>query len=112
MQLGFTGFCPTVGMADLFQQAWELWQAGKPRESYDMFARIQAFSTITDADQYVMVARGIFKEDTKARATPGMGTGGGAGGGGARAAGGPMTAADKKVVVDALHAYLGPYLRG
>jgi dihydrodipicolinate synthase/N-acetylneuraminate lyase len=112
MQLGFTGFCPVVGMADIFQEAWELWKAGKPRESYDMFARIQAFSTITDADQYLMVARGIFKEDTKARATPGMGAGGGAGGGGGRAASGPMTDADKKVVVDALHAYLGPYLRG
>jgi len=113
MQLGFTGFCPTVGMADLFQEAWELWKAGKPRESYDMFARIQAFSTITDADQYVMVARGIFKENTKSRPMPGMGSGGGgAGGGGGRAAAGPMTDADKKVVVDALHAYLGPYLKG
>jgi 1-pyrroline-4-hydroxy-2-carboxylate deaminase len=114
MQLGFTGFCPVVGMADVFQEAWELWKAGKPRESYDMFARIQAFSTITDADQYVMVARGIFKENTKSRATPGMGAGGGAGagGGGGRAASGPMTDADKKVVVAAMHTYLGPYLRG
>ena len=75
MQLGFTGFWPTVGMADIFQRAWELWQAGKPRESYDMFGRIQAFSTITNADQYVMVARGIFKEDTKSRPYPGDGFG-------------------------------------
>jgi 4-hydroxy-tetrahydrodipicolinate synthase len=113
MQLGFTGFCPTVGMADIFQRAWELWQAGKPRESYDMFGRIQAFSTITGADQYVMVARGIFKEDTKSRPMPGMGSGGGGAGGGAgRGATGPMTDADKKVVVDALHTYLGPYIRG
>jgi dihydrodipicolinate synthase/N-acetylneuraminate lyase len=103
MRLGFTGFCPTVGMADLFQQAWELYEAGKVRESYDMFGRIQAFSTITDADRYVMVARGIFKEDTKSRPTPGMGSAG------------PQTAmteADKKNVRDALTTYLKPYLRG
>jgi len=73
MRLGFTGFCPTVGMADLFQQAWELYEAGKIHESYDMFGRIQAFSTITNADRYVMVARGIFKDSTKSRPMPGMG---------------------------------------
>src|ERR1017187_7020023 len=87
MRLGFTGFCPTVGMADLFQQAWELYEAGKIRESYDMFGRIQAFSTINGADAYVMVARGIFKETTKSRPMPGMGSGGTGGGGGARGGG-------------------------
>jgi hypothetical protein len=110
MRLGFTGFCPTVGMADLFQQAWELYEAGKLRESFDMFGRIQAFSTITDADRYVMVARGIFKEDTKSRPMPGMGSGGGAVGTGG--SGGPMTEEDKKNVVYALNTYLKPYLRG
>jgi len=110
MRLGFTGFCPVVGMADLFQQAWELYEAGKVRESYDMFGRIQAFSTITNADAYLMVARGIFKEDTKSRSTPGMGDG--SGGGGARGAATPLDAQGKKDIVDALHTYLGPYLRG
>jgi hypothetical protein len=110
MRLGFTGFCPTVGMADLFQQAWELYETGKIRESYDMFGRIQAFSTITGADAYVMVARGIFKETTKSRPSPSMGSGG-TGGGGARS-GGSLTDADKKNVRDALNAYLKPYLRG
>jgi len=104
MRLGFTGFCPTVGMADVFQQAWELYEAGKVRESFDMFSRIQGFSTVTNADRYVMVARGIFKEDTKSRPTPGMGAGG--------ASPAPMTEADKKDVRDALNAYLKPYLRG
>lgn len=108
MRLGFTGFCPTMGLADLFQQAWELYEAGKIRESYDMFSRIQGFSTITGADAYVMVARGIFKDSTKSRPTPGMGSGGG--GGGSR--GGSLTDADKKNVRDALNAYLKPYLRG
>jgi dihydrodipicolinate synthase/N-acetylneuraminate lyase len=103
MRLGFTGFCPVVGLADVFQQAWELYKAGKVRESYDMFGRIQAFSTITNADRYVMVARGIFKEDTKSRPMPGMGSG---------APQGPLTEADKQVVRDALNTYLKPYLRG
>jgi dihydrodipicolinate synthase/N-acetylneuraminate lyase len=103
MRLGFTGFCPVVGMADLFQQSWDLYEAGKLRESFDMFGRIQAFSTITNADRYVMVARGIFKEDTKSRPTPGMGSGG------SQAA---LTDADKRAVRDALNTYLKPYLRG
>jgi dihydrodipicolinate synthase/N-acetylneuraminate lyase len=104
MRLGFTGFCPVVGLADVFQQAWELYEAGKVRESYDMFGRIQAFSTVLNADRYVMVARGIFKEETKSRPTPGMGAGSGAQG--------PLSEADKKVVHDALNIYLKPYLRG
>jgi dihydrodipicolinate synthase/N-acetylneuraminate lyase len=103
MRLGFTGFCPVVGLADLFQQSWDLYEAGKLRESFDMFGRIQAFSTILNADRYVMVARGIFKEDTKSRATPGMGSGG------SQAL---LTEADKKAVRDALNTYLKPYLRG
>ena len=123
MRLGFTGFAPTVGMADIFQESWELYKAGKIRESYDMFGRIQAFSTIVGADSYVMVARGIFKEDTKSRPTPGLaavmgggagggrGAGRGAGGGGAAASNAPLTDADKKNVRDALNTYLKPYLR-
>jgi dihydrodipicolinate synthase/N-acetylneuraminate lyase len=103
MRLGFTGFCPVVGLADVFQEAWELYKAGKVRESYDMFGRIQAFSTIVNADRYVMVARGIFIEDTKSRPTPGMGSG---------ASQIPLTEADKKVVREALDVYLKPYLRG
>jgi 4-hydroxy-tetrahydrodipicolinate synthase len=106
MRLGFTGFCPTVGMADLFQQAWELYEAGKPRESFDMFGRIQAFSTISNADRYVMVARGIFKEDTRSRATPGMGDSA------EKKPAPPLTEAEKKIVRDALNTYLKPYLRG
>ena len=104
MRLGFTGFCPVVGLADLFQQAWELHEAGKPREAFDMFARIQAFSTILNADRYVMVARGIFKEDTRSRPMPGMGA--------SNAPQSLLTEADKKNVRDALNTYLKPYLRG
>jgi hypothetical protein len=59
------------------------------------------------------VARGIFKETTKSRPMPGMGSGGtGGGGGGGARGGGSLTDADKKNVRDALNAYLKPYLRG
>ncbi len=104
MRLGFTGFCPTMGLADIFQQAWELYEEGKIHESYDMFGRIQAFSTINGVDRYVMVARGIFKETSRSRPTPGMGSGGGAAA--------PLTDTDKKNVREALNLYLKPYLRG
>jgi hypothetical protein len=51
-----------------------------------------------------MVARGIFKDDTKSRPTPGMGSSAGVQA--------PMTDADKKAVHEALEMYLKPYLRG
>jgi dihydrodipicolinate synthase/N-acetylneuraminate lyase len=102
MRLGFTGFCPVVGLSDVFQQAWELYQQGKLRDAYDMFGRVLAFNSITHASQYLMVARGIFKETTKSRPTPGMGTG-------SKVA--PPTEEDKKVIREALNTYLKPYLR-
>jgi 4-hydroxy-tetrahydrodipicolinate synthase len=104
MQLGFAGYCPVVGMADVYQEAFELYEKGKPREAYDMFGRILAFSSITHADQYLMVARGIFKEDTKSRPTPGMGS--------STAKQPPLTDKEKQAVRDALNVYLKPYLRG
>jgi 4-hydroxy-tetrahydrodipicolinate synthase len=105
MQLGFTGFCPTVGLADVFQQAWELYEAGKPREAFDMFGRILAFDSITHADQYLMVARGIFKETTRSRHMPGMGES-------SNKPAAPLTESEKKAVLKALDTYLKPYLRG
>jgi 4-hydroxy-tetrahydrodipicolinate synthase len=104
MQLGFAGYCPVLGLADVYQEAFELYEKGKPREAFDMFGRILAFNSISHASQYLMVARGIFKEDTKSRPTPGMGEG-------ARNQT-PITDADKRMVRDALNTYLKPYLRG
>jgi len=104
MQLGFAGYCPVVALADVYQQAFELYQAGKPREAFDMFGRILAFDSISHADQYLMVARGIFKENTKSRPMPGMGD--------PNKKPEPMTESDKKAVLKALDTYLKPYLRG
>jgi hypothetical protein len=69
-----------------------------------MFGRILAFDSITHADQYLLVARGIFKEDTRSRPMPGMGN--------SANKPSPLTEADKKAVREALDTYLKPYLRG
>jgi dihydrodipicolinate synthase/N-acetylneuraminate lyase len=110
MRLGFTGHCPTTGLADLYQAAWDLWQEGKRREAFDMFGRILAFSSIPGASGYVLVARGIFKETTRSRPTPGMGADLGGGGRGGRGA--TLDDQGKKVIREALDTYLKPYLRG
>src|ERR1035437_3677329 len=88
MRLGFSGHCPTTVLSDFYAAAFDLWHAGKRREAFDMFGRIQAFNSITGASGYLMVVRGVFKENTKTRNNPAMGggaAGGGAGGGGGRA---------------------------
>ena len=73
MRLGFSGHCPTTGLSDFYASAFDLWHAGKDREAFDMFGRLQAFSTITGASQYLLVIRGIFKENTKTRGSAMMG---------------------------------------
>jgi 4-hydroxy-tetrahydrodipicolinate synthase len=104
MQLGFAGYCPVVALADVYQQAFDLYEQGKRREAFDMFGRILAFDSIAHADQYLMVARGIFKENTRSRPMPGMGN--------PANKPAPMTERDKKLVLQALDTYLKPYLRG
>jgi 4-hydroxy-tetrahydrodipicolinate synthase len=104
MQLGFAGYCPVVALADVYQQAFELYEAGKHREAFDMFGRILAFDSITNADRYLLVARGIFKENTRSRPTPGMGD--------SSRKQPPLSEDEKKAVRKALDSYLKPYLRG
>jgi 4-hydroxy-tetrahydrodipicolinate synthase len=103
MRLGFSGHCPTTGLADVYASAFDLWHAGKKKEAFDMFGRVLAFNSITGAAGYVLVARGIFKEATTSRPTPGMGGGRG---------GGRLDEAGKKAIREALDTYLKPYLRG
>ena len=100
LHLGFAGFCPTPGLADLFQQTADLWQAGRRREAYDMFGRIQAFETIAGQGQYIMVARGVFKDTTTYRPTPGMG--------GHEA---PPSEAQKAFIRQTMNDFLKPYMR-
>lgn len=122
LPLGFMGLCPTPQYSDLLQQVMDLYWAGKKREAFDMYGRVQAFATIPGATEYMMVARGVFKETTKSRQQPmepesrGGGGGGGAGGGGGGRRGGRggatrLTDAQKQYVRDAIDQYLKPYMR-
>jgi len=117
MRLGFSGHCPTTVLSDFYAAAFDLWHAGKHRDAFDMFGRLQAFNTIVGASGYLMVMRGIFKEDTRSRPTPGMGGGDGGGGGRGRGGGGgrgagPLDEATKQAVRDAWNEYMKPHLRG
>ncbi len=110
MERGFTGHCPTTGLSDIYAQAFDLWHAGKKREGFDMFGRVLAFASIPNADSYVLIARGVFKEGTITRSMSMAGGGGGRAGGGR--AGAPLDEAGKKEIREALSTYLKPYLRG
>jgi len=110
MERGFMGHCPTTGLADIYAQAFDLWHAGKKREGFDMFGRVLAFESIPNAGSYVLIARGVFKEDTVTRAMS-LPAGSPAGGGSARRPA-PLDEAGKKEIREALSTYLKPYLRG
>jgi dihydrodipicolinate synthase/N-acetylneuraminate lyase len=110
MRLGFSGHCPTTPLADFYAAAFDLWHSGKQREAFDMFGRLQAFNTLPGASSYLMALRGIFKEDTKSRPTPGMGGGEGGRGGGGRTA--PLDEAGKQALRDEWNEFMKPYLRG
>jgi hypothetical protein len=118
LPLGVVGLCPTPQFADVLQQVQELYWAGKKREAYDMFGRVQAFATIPGATEYMMIARGVFKETNKTRqqpmepeARPAGGGGGGGGGGPGGRNRKPLTDAQKEFIVDAMNTYLKPVLR-
>ena len=113
MRLGFSGHCPTTVLSDFYAAAFDLWHAGKRREAFDMFGRLQAFNTITGAQGYLMVVRGVFKENTKTRGAGGGGgaAAGGGGGRGGRGAG-ALAEAGKQAIRDAWDQFMKPHLRG
>jgi dihydrodipicolinate synthase/N-acetylneuraminate lyase len=104
MRLGFSGHCPTTVLSDFYAAAFDLWHSGQRREAFDMFGRIQAFNSITGAQNYLMVLRGVFKENTKTRGS----IGGGAGGRGAPT---PLDESGKIAVRDAWEQFMKPHLR-
>jgi dihydrodipicolinate synthase/N-acetylneuraminate lyase len=110
MRLGFSGHCPYTVLSDFYAAAFDLWHAGKHREAFDMFGRMQAFNTITGASSnYLLVLRGIFKETTKTR---GAAAGGGGGGGRAGRGSQALSEAGKKALRDSWDEFMKPYLRG
>jgi hypothetical protein len=112
MERGFLGHCPFPGLADVYAQAFDLWHAGKKREAFDMFGRVLAFDSIPNASSYVMIARGVFKEDTIIRPMSTSGGGRRRGGGGAGGSGPVLDETAKNEIREALNTYLKPYLRG
>jgi len=100
LRLGFSGYCPTTGLSDVYQAAFDLWHAGREREAFDMFGRILAFESIEGVSQYILVSRGVFKETTTHRPTPGMGT--------HRPTN--LDDAQKEIIRKSLDLYLKPYL--
>ena len=104
MRLGFAGHCPYPVLSDFYAAAFDLWHSGKRREAFDMFGRLLAFNSITGASNYLMVVRGVFKEDTHMRPTPGSG--------GAAGRTPPLDEAAKQAVRDGWNEFMKPYLRG
>ncbi len=131
MELGFWGHCPTVNLADIYAQAFDLYHAGKKEESFAMFGRIGALGTMNlNLGNPLMVARGMFKLTTRSRNAPaaagvapdptagGAGGGGGGGRAGARAgrggAGGGGGAGSARITpeeVQAIRAALDTYMK-
>jgi 4-hydroxy-tetrahydrodipicolinate synthase len=71
MQLGFSGHCPYTNVADVYSSAYDLFHAGKKREAFDMFGRIQALSSMMPVNTIdIMIARGVFRPDTITRSAP------------------------------------------
>jgi 4-hydroxy-tetrahydrodipicolinate synthase len=127
LMLGAQGHCPTVDLADLYAQAFDLWYAGKRSEAFDMFGRVLCFGTVSETvgapSKYVLVARGVFKNTLSRRGAMATGlpganaTGaagaaarGGGGGGGRRGPTKPFDAEGEKTIRAALE-LLKPYLR-
>jgi hypothetical protein len=75
-----------------------------------MFGRVQAFASIPGAMEYLMVARGVFKEDTQTRVQPMEPEAPKSAGGGNGKKAAPLTEAQKQSVRQALTEYLGPFL--
>jgi 4-hydroxy-tetrahydrodipicolinate synthase len=111
MRLGFSGHCPTTVLSDFYAAAFDLWHSGKRREAFDMFGRIQAFNSINGSGNYLMVVRGIFKEETKTRAMS-MAGGGAAAGRGGRGPTPALDEAGKQALRDAWEQFMKPHLRG
>ena len=104
LELGFLGTCPYTGLADVLQNCFNQYRAGKKREAYDTFGRFLAFNSLPHANEYVMKARGVFPEDAIMRTNPG------AAAGGARRRPGAITEAHKAQIKLALNSYLKPFL--
>lgn len=102
LEMGFLGTCPYTGLADVLQTSFNAYRAGRKREAYDIFGRFLAFDSLPHANDYVMMARGVFAEDAIMRANPGAGAN--------RPRRGPITEAQKAEIKSVLATHLKPFL--
>ncbi|MCP5412639.1 MAG: dihydrodipicolinate synthase family protein [Alphaproteobacteria bacterium] len=102
MELGFTGTCPYVGLADVLQASFDHYQAGRKDQAFQVFGAFLAFNSLPHANDYVLKARGVFAEDAIMRANPASGA--------PRRRASPITDAQKAEIRKALASYLKPYL--
>jgi dihydrodipicolinate synthase/N-acetylneuraminate lyase len=71
MERGFVGHCPYVSLADLYASAYDSYHAGRVRDAFDEFGRIEAASSMfAQSDVNVLIARGVFRPGTTARTNP------------------------------------------
>jgi dihydrodipicolinate synthase/N-acetylneuraminate lyase len=71
MERGFVGHCPFVSLADLYASAYDSYHAGKLRDAFDQFGRIEAASSMfPQSDVDVLIARGVFRPGTTTRVAP------------------------------------------
>ena len=71
MERGFIGHCPFVSLADLYASAYDLYHAGRVRDAFDQFGRIEAASSMfAQSDVDIMIARGVFRPGTTTRVSP------------------------------------------
>jgi dihydrodipicolinate synthase/N-acetylneuraminate lyase len=71
MERGFVGHCPYVSLADLYASAYDSYHAGKVRDAFDQFGRIEAASSMfPQNDVDVLIARGVFRPGTTTRVAP------------------------------------------
>ncbi len=71
MERGFVGHCPFVSLADLYASAYDSYHAGKARDAFDQFGRIEAASSMfAQSSVNVLIARGVFPPGTTTRVAP------------------------------------------
>ena len=71
MERGFVGHCPFVSLADLYASAYDSYHAGKARDAFDQFGRIEAASSMfAQSSVNVLIARGVFSPGTTTRVAP------------------------------------------
>jgi dihydrodipicolinate synthase/N-acetylneuraminate lyase len=71
MERGFVGHCPFVSLADLYASAYDSYHAGKLRDAFDQFGRIEAASSMfPQSDVDVLIARRVFRPGTTTRVAP------------------------------------------